>query len=104
MTTASTVRVTDAEGSDRFEARIDGELAGFAEYMRTGRLVVYPHTEVEPAYEGRGIGSALARAALDDARRRGLPVLAICPFIAGWMSRHPEYQDLAYQNRSTATD
>jgi predicted GNAT family acetyltransferase len=98
------VTVTDAENSDRFEARIDGALAGYAEYMRTDRLVVYPHTEVDPAYEGRGVGGALARAALDDARRRGLPVLAICPFIAGWMGRHPEYQDLAYQNRSNATD
>ncbi|GAA2087790.1 GNAT family N-acetyltransferase [Actinomadura alba] len=98
------VTVTDAESGSRFEARVDGELAGFAEYMRTDRLVVYPHTEVDPAYEGRGVGSALARAALDDARRRDLPVLATCPFISGWMSRHPEYQDLAYQNRSKVTD
>ncbi|WP_156724872.1 GNAT family N-acetyltransferase [Streptomyces apocyni] len=96
--------VTDAEAERRFEARVDGSFAGFADYLRTEELVVYPHTEVDPAYEGQGVGSALARAALDDARRRGLRVLATCPFISGWMARHPEYQDLAYQNRSQATD
>jgi uncharacterized protein len=93
-----TVTVTDAEDRSRFEAHLDGRLAGYAEYERLDHLVVYPHTEVDPAFEGRGVGSALARAALDDARRRGLQVLATCPFIARWMGRHPEYIDLAYQN------
>jgi hypothetical protein len=96
---ATAVTVTDVEDQTRFEARIDGALAGYAEYKRTDGLVVLPHTEVDPVYEGRGVGGVLARAALDDARRRGLPVLATCPFIAGWMGRHPEYEDLAYQNR-----
>ncbi|MHC0431764.1 GNAT family N-acetyltransferase [Streptomyces sp. O3] len=96
--------VTDAETAQRFEARVDGVLAGFAEYLRTDALVVYPHTEVDPAYEGQGVGGALARAALDDARERGLRVLATCPFVSGWLARHPEYQDLAYQSRSRATD
>ncbi|GAA1389122.1 GNAT family N-acetyltransferase [Kitasatospora putterlickiae] len=99
-----TVTIRDAEGAGRFEAWLDDHLAGFAEYMRSEELVVYPHTVVEPAYEGQGIGGALARAALDDARARGLAVLATCPFIKGWMSRHPEYLDLAYENRSRVTD
>ncbi|MFI0353183.1 GNAT family N-acetyltransferase [Actinomadura sp. 9N407] len=98
------VTITDAADRHRFEAHIDGSLAGFAEYMRSDKLVVYPHTVVEPAYEGKGIGGALARAALDDARERGLPVLATCPFIAAWLRRHPEYEDLAYQNRSRVSD
>ena len=101
---AATVIVSDAENVRRFEAHIDGALAGYAEYLRTDNLVVYPHTVVDPAYEGRGVGGALARAALDDARRRGLPVLVTCPFIAGWMERHPEYKDLAYQNQSRVSD
>ncbi|AXI76380.1 GNAT family N-acetyltransferase [Peterkaempfera bronchialis] len=96
--------VTDAPERTRFEARQGDTLAGFAEYIRSGSLVVYPHTEVDPAFEGRGVGGALARAALDDARARGLPVLATCPFIAGWMGRHPDYADLAYQNRSRVSD
>ena len=99
-----TVTVTDSAERSRFEAHVGGSLAGFAQYVRTAALVVYPHTEVDLDFEGRGVGGALARAALDDARERGLPVLAICPFIAGWMGRHPEYGDLAYQNRSRVSD
>ncbi|MFE9426883.1 GNAT family N-acetyltransferase [Kitasatospora sp. NPDC006697] len=98
------IEIRDAEAAHRFEAWAGGELAGFAEYLRSDGLVVYPHTVVEPAYEGKGVGSALARAALDDARRRDLPVLATCPFIQGWMLSHPEYTDLAYQNRSRVSD
>ncbi|GAA1080770.1 hypothetical protein F4556_001347 [Kitasatospora gansuensis] len=101
---AEPVEVEDVEAESRFEARIDGALAGFAEYIRSAKLVVYPHTVVDPAFEGRGIGGTLARAALDDARRRGLPVLATCPFIKAWMLRHPEYADLAYENQSRVTD
>ncbi|MEV0532962.1 GNAT family N-acetyltransferase [Kitasatospora sp. NPDC050463] len=99
-----TVTVRDAEAESRFEARVDDALAGFAEYIRSDQLVVYPHTVVEPAFEGQGIGGALARAALDDARERGLAVLATCPFIKAWMLRHPEYTDLAYENRSRVSD
>lgn len=98
------VVVTDAPERARFEAWEGDRLAGFADYLRSATLVVYPHTEVDPAFEGRGVGSALARAALDDARARDLPVLATCPFIAGWIGRHPEYGDLVYQNRSRAVD
>ncbi|MFI6843853.1 N-acetyltransferase [Kitasatospora sp. NBC_00085] len=99
-----TVTVRDAEASSRFEAWADDALAGFAEYMRSDHLVVYPHTVVQPAFEGQGVGGALARAALEDARERGLPVLATCPFIKAWMLRHPEYADLAYENRSRVSD
>ncbi|MFJ8433341.1 GNAT family N-acetyltransferase [Kitasatospora sp. NPDC094019] len=99
-----TLTIRDAEGGGRFEAWTDDTLAGFAEYLRGDELVVYPHTVVEPAYEGQGVGGALARAALDDARERGLPVLATCPFIKGWMLRHPDYIDLAYENRSRVSD
>jgi predicted GNAT family acetyltransferase len=98
------VTVVDVVELSRFEARIGGALAGFAQYVRTPDLIVYPHTEVDLAFEGRGVGSALARAALDDARQRARPVLAVCPFIARWMSQHPEYLDLAYQNRSHVSD
>jgi uncharacterized protein len=92
-----TVTVTDAPDRHRYEARVDGQLAGFAEYRKTAELVVFTHTQVEPDYEGRGIGSTLARAALDDVRRQQLPVLPRCPFIAAWIARHPDYADLVYQ-------
>jgi predicted GNAT family acetyltransferase len=98
------VAIHDNTEQNRFEAWDGDALAGFAEYIRGDRLVVYPHTVVEPAFEGRGIGGTLARAALDDARERALPVLATCPFIKAWMLRHPEYVELAYENTSRVTD
>jgi len=89
-----TVVVTDVPERSRWEASEDGELAGFAEYrLRAGR-VVFPHTVVEPAFEGRGVASALVRTALDDARARALPVVPLCPFFRRWIDRHPDYADL----------
>ncbi|MET7322217.1 GNAT family N-acetyltransferase [Streptomyces sp. NPDC005549] len=101
-----TVEVSDVPEAKRYEARVDGEskVAGVAEYIRTAELVAFVHTEVEAEYEGRGVGSALVRTALDEARAADLRVLATCPFFAGWISRHPEYQDLLYQSRSRVSD
>ncbi|OLT39560.1 GNAT family N-acetyltransferase [Serinicoccus sp. CNJ-927] len=91
------VQVTRNDEQTRYEARIDGELAGFAEYQLTDILVVFTHTEVDGAFEGQGVGSALARYALDDVRDQGTRrVLAICPFIKGWIDRHPDYAPLLY--------
>jgi hypothetical protein len=53
---SASVTVTDAADRSRFEARVGGEFAGFCRYIRTADLVVYPHTEVEPAFEGKGVG------------------------------------------------
>jgi len=88
------VTVTDAPERNRFEAWVDGNLAGYASYVRRGDVITFPHTEVTPEYEGTGVGGALARAALDDATARGTRVRALCPFIAGWIARHPAYQYL----------
>ncbi|MCC9306299.1 N-acetyltransferase [Kitasatospora sp. RB6PN24] len=96
------IEVRDVEANSRFEAWVAGEFAGFAAYQRDERLAVYPHTEVEPRFEGKGVGSALARAALEDARNRGLAVRATCQFIRGWMARHPEYADPARRNGRAA--
>ncbi|PZG02519.1 GNAT family N-acetyltransferase [Micromonospora deserti] len=98
------ITVTDNHTMRRFEAHDDDTIAGFAEYIRTDNLVVFTHTEVDSAYEGRGVGSQLARAGLDAARADGLRVLAICPFIAGWLARHPEYAGLEYRAASKVTD
>lgn len=100
------VEVVDAEGERRYEARVEGaaEVAGFAQYIRTPELIAFVHTEVRPEHEGRGIGSALVRTSLDEARTAGLRVLATCPFYASWIARHPEYADLLYQARSRVSD
>ena len=89
-----TTEVRDAPDLNRYEIRADGDLAGFAAYRLDGDRIVMTHTEIDPAFEGRGLGSALARSALDDARARGRTVEARCPFIASWIRKHQEYVDL----------
>jgi predicted GNAT family acetyltransferase len=87
--------VTDNADRRRYEARITGQLAGFADYRVTDQTVVFTHTEVQPEFEGRGVGSALVRQALDDVRRDGTHrVQVLCPFVQGWIDRHPDYTDL----------
>ncbi|WP_019549720.1 GNAT family N-acetyltransferase [Streptomyces sulphureus] len=98
------VEVVDAPGANRYEARIGGELAGFAQYVRSPTVVAFIHTEVDPAYEGRGVGSALARAGLDAERAAGHQVVPVCPFVAGWIRKHPEYQALVYDEESAVSD
>lgn len=91
------VTVTRSPDRRRYEATAGGtSLAGFIDYQETSELVVLTHTEVDASFEGRGIGSALARAALDDVRDRGLRALVICPFILDWLRRHHEYRDLLF--------
>ena len=93
------ITITQNAEAARFEAHLDGTLAGFAEYQLANALIVFTHTEVDPAFEGQGVGSALARAALDAVRADGTrKVLPLCPFMNAWLSKHPEYRDLAYGN------
>ncbi|HEY5834227.1 GNAT family N-acetyltransferase [Streptomyces sp.] len=104
MTGDRDVTVVDVPHHRQYEARIGGDVAGVATYIRTPELIAFIHTEVGEAYEGRGIGSTLARTALDQARVQGLQVIAICPFVQGWLAKHPEYQDLEYEPASQVTD
>lgn len=92
--TGDAVRVADNPGAHRFEAHLDGELAGFAAYRRGPGRITFTHTEVDDRFEGRGVGGELARHALDAARAEGLAVVPRCPFIGGWIDKHPEYGDL----------
>ena len=79
----------------RYEARVGEKTAGFVEYILAGSTIVLAHTEVDPAFEGQGIGGRLARAVLDDIRERGdLEVVPTCPFINGWIAKHPDYIDV----------
>ena len=87
-------RVVDNLAKGRYEALVGDDVAGVAAYDRTGDLVVFTHTEVMPAFEGKGIGGRLASAALDDVRAHGRSVIARCPFIAEYIQRHPAYADL----------
>ena len=91
--------VVDAPAASRFEVLVDGRVAGFAEYRRTSSSVSFTHTVVDPEFEGRGLGSVLARGALDASREAGLAVLPFCPFIRGYIQRHPAYLDLVPGDR-----
>lgn len=105
MGSDTNVEVTDNPAANRYEARIGGEVAGVADYITTDELIVFTHTEVDPSFEGKGVGGALARGALDDVRARGgRRVMPMCPFIKGWIERHPDYVDLVYQSRSAVKD
>jgi predicted GNAT family acetyltransferase len=89
------VSVSKNAEQSRYEARVDEKLAGFAEYELDEGRIVFTHTVVEDEYEGQGVGSALARQALDDVRADGaLRVVPRCRFIKGWIEKHPDYQDL----------
>jgi predicted GNAT family acetyltransferase len=95
MTTAfPSYAIRDNIEKHRFEADLrDGSIA-IAEYNLLHDKIVFTHTEVPPAHEGQGIGSALIRFALASARDRGLKVIPICPFFAAYIKKHAEEQDL----------
>jgi uncharacterized protein len=86
--------VVDVPEASRYELRLDGRLVGLAAYRRRNGRVAFTHTEVDDALEGRGLGSRLAAAALDAAAEQGLEVVPLCPFIAHYIDRHPEYERL----------
>ncbi|RCW46301.1 hypothetical protein DFQ14_102604 [Halopolyspora algeriensis] len=92
-------KVIDNPERARFEVHADEEVAGFAEYRTHQQVIELLHTEVDSRFEGRGLGSLLIGGVLDTARQRELAVLPYCPFIRGWIGKHPEYVDLVPQDR-----
>lgn len=84
----------DNPDDDRYEVRLDGRAIGRADYQRNGDRIVIPHTHIDPAHRGQGLGARMVSFALDDIRRRGLKVVPACPFVSDYMSKHPENADL----------
>lgn len=79
----------------RYELRLDDDLVGVVDYFLVdGGPMVLSHTEVLPAYRGRGLGRRLVQDALDDVRRSGLTVVAQCSYAASFIDSHPEYREL----------
>jgi hypothetical protein len=93
------VEVRDHPDEQRYEAVVDGALAGFAAYRTHPGVIAFTHTKVGDAFEGRGVGSILVREALEDARRRGLQVLPFCPFVNAFIAEHREFLDLVPTSR-----
>jgi predicted GNAT family acetyltransferase len=97
------VVVTENHDEERFEAHLDGRLAGIAAYRLDAGRIVFTHTEVDDAFEGQGVGGQLVRGALDDVRGRHLQVVPRCPFVRSFIDRHPEYTDLLEPPTPSAT-
>ena len=74
----------------RFEIRDGERVAAFTRYTRRRGEIVFSHTETDPEYEGRGVASRLISGALDAVREEGLAVLPLCPFVRGYIARHPD--------------
>ena len=89
-----TAVVRDNPSEGRFEIVVDGDVAGFSQYVRRDGKAVFTHTEIGDAYEGQGLASKLVKGALDEVRGWGEPVVPQCPYVAGWIDKHPEYKDL----------
>jgi predicted GNAT family acetyltransferase len=92
--TPAEAEVVDVPEASRYELRLGGKLIGLTAYRRRDGLIAFTHTEVDESCTGRGFGSRLAAAALDDASRQGLAVVPLCPFVARYVEQHPEYQEL----------
>jgi uncharacterized protein len=86
--------VIDNPDLHRYEIRVSDELAGFLQYRRRPGLIAFVPTEIDQRFEGQGLGSQLIAAALDGARSEAIAVLPFCPFVNGFISRHPEYVSL----------
>ncbi|MCC2673316.1 MAG: hypothetical protein K0R58_263 [Ramlibacter sp.] len=88
------IALADNPQQHRFELHAGGKLAAYAEYNVLSNALLFTHTETVLGFEGRGLGSKLAAYALDEVRRRGIAAIPVCQFIAGYLRKHPEYQDL----------
>ena len=96
------IEVARDDDAKRYTGSVEGHVAALAEYIPTPELVVFTHTETDPAFEGQGVASQLVRWALDDVRGRGLRVLPLCPFVKAYIGKHlDEYGDLVYGSRTT---
>jgi len=80
--------VANNPGASRYELLIDGQVAGIADYSVEGDVIVFPHTEIDAARRGKGLGAVLVRGALEDVRARGLKLTVECEFIAAYLKRH----------------
>lgn len=77
----------------QYEVNVDGYLAKIEYILRDDRII-FVHTEVPDPLEGQGIASKMARYALEDVKAKGYKVVPRCPFVKGYIERHPEYQSL----------
>jgi predicted GNAT family acetyltransferase len=92
------IRILDDTENHRFVVTVDGETAGLAVYHVRGDRYFFVHTEISPEFGGQGLGSRLARHVLEEMRDRGEQIVPLCPFIAAYVARHPEFAELVDQD------
>jgi predicted GNAT family acetyltransferase len=97
----SAVAVTTKDNPDehQFEIFVDDALAGFTVYRARPGIRAFIHTEIDPTYEGQGLGGQLITAALDAAREAGDEVLPFCPFVNHFIKTHGDYLDLVPEDQ-----
>ena len=87
--------VRNNKQESRFELALEGGQAAYVEYEEAGEgVLALTHTEVPEEYEGKGIGGALVKGALEIVRGEGLKIMPVCQFVSVYLRRHPEYQEL----------
>ncbi len=86
--------ISDVPEERRYVLTVDGRRVGRLDYVLEADMFVATHVVVEPAYEGRGLGTALVRHVLDEVRETGLALRPQCPFVVYFLREHPEYADL----------
>ena len=101
MSETGDLQVVNNEAEGRFEVRL-GDQVAYTEYRLLKTGILFPHTEVPPAFEGPGVGGKLVRAGMAFARERGELVIPVCPFVAAFITRHPEYHDLVHPDYRAA--
>ena len=95
-------KLIDNVALHQYEFRI-GELIPRIEYIKTKNGEIYlTHTEVPSALEGKGVGSSLVRLALEDIERQQLRLVPLCPFVAGYVQKHPEWKRLVMEGVNIA--
>ncbi|RCW46114.1 hypothetical protein DFQ14_102416 [Halopolyspora algeriensis] len=99
MSHTDNAQVLDNPEQTRFELRLQDRVIGFAEYQRHPDRMVLPHVEIDPAHRGRGLAGQLTRETLNAARAEGRWVTPLCPYVAGYIRKHPEYADLVDDRR-----
>ncbi|WP_430647991.1 GNAT family N-acetyltransferase [Agromyces sp. GXS1127] len=87
------VEIVRDDETTRYRLLLGGSQAGFAKFRASPGRIIFTHTVIDPAFEGRGLGSMLARFVVEDAVRRGERIVPRCPFIAAWLRKHPGYED-----------
>lgn len=104
MSETTPVTVEDNPQRFRYEARVAGELAAFTRYQLHESTLALTHTETVAAFQGKGVAGRLAAGALDSVRERGLALDPQCPFIRGYIVKHPQYLDLVPASLRSAYD